>query len=146
MTGQTFHFLLRQDINWDLAAFIFFATLCSYSFHWYLTTGSVIPSERMNWLQQHRNLYIFIFTVALAGACFFFLRIVAYWPWLTISALATFLYSAPKIPHPYFRLLRRVAVGKTIFLAFVWMYVTTILPIIVSGKPWNNSFSLFIIS
>ena len=28
----------------------------------------------------------------------------------------------------------------------VWMYVTTILPMIISGKPWQGDFYLFIIS
>lgn len=28
----------------------------------------------------------------------------------------------------------------------VWMYVTTILPVLVSGQPWRTDFTLFIIS
>jgi 4-hydroxybenzoate polyprenyltransferase len=42
--------------------------------------------------------------------------------------------------------LRKIALGKTIFLAFVWMYVTTILPVLVSDRPWQPGFFLFIIS
>ena len=37
--------------------------------------------------------------------------------------------------------LRRIAIGKTIFLAFVWMYVTTILPLLIAGNPWQACFS-----
>jgi 4-hydroxybenzoate polyprenyltransferase len=64
---------------------------------------------------------------------------------LILLAFITFLYSAPKIPHPFFQALRKVALGKTIFLALVWMNVTTLLPIIISGQPWRNDFTLFII-
>ena len=63
-----------------------------------------------------------------------------------LSAVPTFLYTAPKLPHKYFRLLRRIALGKTIFLAMVWMYVTTILPVEVSGGDRSGDFYLFIVS
>jgi 4-hydroxybenzoate polyprenyltransferase len=82
----------------------------------------------------------------LVGAGIFFFYLLHYWLWLLFSAIITFLYSAPKIPDKHFRLLRKVAIGKTIFLAFVWMYVTTILPIIISPQPWQSNFILFILS
>ncbi len=146
MADQTFRVLLHHDAVVDLLGFIFFSTLASYSFHWYLTSGSVIPSPRMDWLQRHRNVHIILFFAGIAGAAFFFFSLLPYFAWLLIAALVTFLYSAPKIPHRYFRLLRRVAIGKTIFLAFVWMYVTTVLPILVSGQRWNEQYVLFVIN
>jgi 4-hydroxybenzoate polyprenyltransferase len=65
---------------------------------------------------------------------------------LSIAAVITFLYSAPKIPHPYFRALRKIAIGKTIFLALVWMYVTTMLPVLLAGAKWTMPIILFVIS
>jgi 4-hydroxybenzoate polyprenyltransferase len=56
---------------------------------------------------------------------------------LGITAFVTFLYSAPKIPHPAFSYLREIAVGKTIFLAFAWMHVTTLLPMVLNIKVLN---------
>jgi 1,4-dihydroxy-2-naphthoate octaprenyltransferase len=50
------------------------------------------------------------------------------------------------LPHRFFKTLRKVALGKTIFLAFVWMYVTTILPVIISDREWNTSYVLFAVS
>ena len=35
---------------------------------------------------------------------------------------------------PYFRFLKQVAVGKTIFLTAVWTYVTAILPVLISEQ------------
>jgi len=62
---------------------------------------------------------------------------------LAFGAFITFLYSAPKLPLPFFKDLKKIAIGKTIFLAFVWMYVTTILPIFLAGKTWQTEYSLF---
>ena len=145
MTYQTSLLLLQQDPGYDLTGFVLFSTLCSYSFHWYLTSGSVIPSERIEWLKKYRYIHIVLFIIGLAGSTYFFFHLLSYWFWLLIAAFATFLYSAPKIPHPWFRLLRRVAIGKTIFLAFIWMYVTSILPLIVAGPGWNAGMTLYAI-
>jgi 4-hydroxybenzoate polyprenyltransferase len=70
----------------------------------------------------------------------------AYWYWLLLAGIITFIYSAPKLSHPYFRALRKAALGKTIFLALMWMYVTTILPIIVSNQTWKPDFTFFVLS
>lgn len=146
MVQQTTLLLLQKDPGYDLAGFVLFSTLCSYSFHWYLTSGSVIPSERIGWLKKYRYIHIVLFIIGLAGSTYFFLHLLSYWFWLLIAAFATFLYSAPKIPHPWFRLLRRVAIGKTIFLAFIWMYVTSVLPLIVAEAGWHDGMTLYAIS
>ncbi len=74
----------------------------------------------------------------------YFLFLSAYWHWLLVAVMITFLYSAPKIPHPWFRLLRKAAVGKTIFLALAWTYVTTVLPVIIAGKAFSEPVWFFI--
>ena len=146
MTHQTYHFLLRTIPDLHLLGFVVFSTICSYSFHWYLTGQSVIPSSRIEWIGRYRNIHVLLFFIGLAGAVYFFFLIRESWPWLMVAIVATFLYSAPKIPHPYFRALRKVALGKTIFLAFVWMYVTTILPVVVPGNEWKQAYTFFAIS
>lgn len=146
MVYQTSLLLLHTRPDYYFTGFVFFSTLCSYSFHWYLTTDSVIPSPRIEWLRRRRYIHTIFFFIGLAGAAFFFFYLAEYWPWLFIGAVATFLYSAPKIPHPYFRALRKIALGKTIFLAFVWMYVTTLLPVIIAEKTLDTVTLLFVIS
>lgn len=146
MVNQTSQLLLNSSPGIHLTAFVFFATLCSYSFHWYLTASSVLPSPRITWLKKNHAVHLVLFFVGLAGSAVFFFYLLPIWPWLLVSAFVTFLYSAPKIPHQYFRALRKVAIGKTIFLAFVWMYVTTVLPIVESGAAWSSDFFLFMIS
>lgn len=127
--------------------FVFFSSICSYNFHWWLSFHSLIPSPRIEWTARHRWLHFILFITGLAGAViYFFLYLL---PWATVialTALATFLYSAPKIPHPVFRLLRKVAFGKTIFLAFIWMNVTTLLPLWISGVKFESVHILFLVS
>lgn len=146
MVNQSSRLLLQQPPNINLIFFVFFSTICSYSFHWYLTGESVIPSPRIEWTKQYRTIILLLFFIGLIGAAIFFLLLIQFWYWLLFAAVITFLYSAPKIPHPWLRALRKVALGKTIFLAIVWTYVTTILPNVLSEQPWRNDFTLFAIS
>ncbi|MEO7922199.1 MAG: UbiA family prenyltransferase [Chitinophagaceae bacterium] len=146
MVTQVDSFLLHTTNNSYFSWFVFFSTICSYSFHWWLTGEPVHVSPRTRWLEKYRFIHLILFITGLIGAGIFFFYLVPYWKWLLLSALMTFLYSAPKIPHPWFRALRKVALGKTIFLALVWTLVTTILPIIISGQPWTRPDILFVIS
>ena len=66
-----------------------------------------------------------------------------HWFALLFATLLTFLYSAPKIPLPYFRFLKQVAIGKTIFLTTVWTYVTAILPVFIAGLHFNHQMKWF---
>jgi len=146
MVDQTYRLILQSVPNTYYLLFVLFSSICSYSFHWYLTDHSVIPSPRITWLKKNRNVHLVLFFIGLAGSAILFFYLLPYWHWLLLSAIITFLYSAPKIPHPLFRSLRKVALGKTIFLALVWMNVTTLLPLLISGQAWRNDFTFFIIS
>jgi 4-hydroxybenzoate polyprenyltransferase len=147
MVYQTCQLLLHTSPDIYFTCFVFFATICSYSFHWYLTPYGPQPaSPRMEWLYRNRHIHALLFVIGLAGAAVCYLFLLKYWPWLLLSAFITFLYSAPKIPHPWFRQLRKVALGKTIFLALVWMYVTTILPLLITNQSWVPVFTVFAIS
>lgn len=143
MVHQTARLLTGMDPDRSLVQFVFFSTICSYSFHYYFTTHSLVPSPRIKWQLKNRNIILFLFLGGLAGSVILFIQLSVYWPWLLPAAAATFLYSAPKLPHPLFHQLRKVAIGKTIFLAFIWMYVTAVLPVIVSGQEWNSTFTLY---
>jgi 4-hydroxybenzoate polyprenyltransferase len=77
------------------------------------------------------------------GAVVYFFYLLPWFGAISFAAFLTFLYSAPKVPYPIFQRLRGIALGKTFFLAFVWVYVTTVLPLIVQGANWQSSFVLF---
>ena len=141
-TGQLLHF----SFSWSLAAFVFSSTMCSYNFHWFLLPDQADAPGHASWTHGHKSLHLFFYFAGICGAAWFFFILKAHWFALCFGAFVTFLYSAPKIPHPFFRLLRSIAVGKTIFLAMVWMYVTTALPVFVSGGSWTMEATLFCIS
>ena len=126
--------------------FVFFSTVCSYNFHWWLTVHSATGSERLQWALKYKRLHLVLHFIGMAGAVIFFFMIRQHWAWIALGAFITFLYSAPKIPQRIFISLRRIAIGKTIFLAFVWMYITSILPLLVSGVAWQPAYSWLAIS
>lgn len=146
MVHQTFQFLLRLPMDRSLAGFVFFSTLTSYSFHCYFTSHSVIASPRINWIKKNRYIHTVLFFAGLAGIIIFFYSLHHIWLWLMPAAAATFLYSAPKVPNKYFRALRKFAFGKTFFLALVWTYVTTILPVVITETAWRGEFTFFVLS
>jgi 4-hydroxybenzoate polyprenyltransferase len=143
MVHQTNHLLHLQYKTTPYFLFVFFSTICSYNFHWYLTGTAENEKLRVRWTRDHKRLHFTFFVIGLAGAAMLVLPFLKHWFWMGGAILLTFLYSAPKIDRPPFYFLRKIAVGKTMFLAFVWMYVTTLLPIIFSGKAWQTQDVLF---
>ena len=143
MVHQSNHLLKLEYNSRPLLLFVFFSTLCSYNLHWWLTPFSSSEKIRSQWTQEHRITHIILTVIGAAGSFWFFLPFIEHWIWIAPCAILTFLYSAPKLPFPVFRHLKKVAIGKTIFLSFVWMYVTTALPIFVSGKAWHEKELLF---
>ena len=143
---QTSRLLLGISPSFYLLAFVFFATICSYNFHWYLTPRAANPSQRVHWTHRHKKLHFALYLVGAVGAIVYYFHLTKFTVALGFGALLTFLYSAPKLPQPVFRWLRRIAIGKTLFLTSVWVYVTTVLPVIIAGTAWNASFYWYILS
>ena len=146
MVYQTSHLFLHGIVNTNLLFFVFFATMCSYNFHWWLTTHSATGSERLQWAIKYKSLHFILYLAGLIGSAVYVFQLRQHWFWLGVGAFVTFLYSAPKLPQKAFSQLKRIAVGKTLFLAFVWMYVTTVLPFVISGQPWRIEFTWFTLS
>jgi hypothetical protein len=121
-----------------LYGFVACGTLCSYNFHWALTPPQPEgPSGRTVWSIRHRRIHVLLSFVGGAGALLFALDLLPYWHLLLSTALFAFLYSAPKIPHPAARALQRIALGKTVYLAFAWTHVTALLPLLL--HTWELS-------
>jgi 4-hydroxybenzoate polyprenyltransferase len=134
MVYQTYALIIGKNVDPYFAAFVFFSTVCSYNFHWALTPNSIAPSQRLRWDEKHKSYHLLLSIAGLAGSaiCFFFIK--KHWFYIGIAAILTFLYSAPKISFPPFQLLKKIAIGKTIFLAMTWAYVTAVLPILIEGN------------
>jgi hypothetical protein len=123
MVYQTYTLIIGKPVNRYLAMFVFFSTVCSYNFHWALTPHMLAPSHRLQWGEKHKSYHFLLSVAGLIGAviCFFFIK--EHWFYIGIAAVLTFLYSAPKISFPPFQWLKKIAIGKTIFLAMAWTYV-----------------------
>ncbi|MCW3463883.1 UbiA family prenyltransferase [Chitinophaga nivalis] len=133
MIWQTNQLLILRYPQTTFYYFVFFSTICSYNFHWYLTPGTYLSSsERIRWGARHRTLLLCLSGIGMIGALYFFWQLRQYWLVISFSAVLTFLYSAPKVPHKAFKWLSKIAVGKTLFLTFVWTYVTTLLPALIA--------------
>ncbi len=146
MVHQTNQLLqLRYDFT-PLLYFVFFSTLCSYNIHWYFTPVSFSEKIRSYWTQKHRYIHLILAITGAAGSAWFFFSFGKEWIWIIPAILLTFLYTAPKLPFTVFSHLKKVAIGKTIYLSAVWMYVTAALPLLISGKSWNGRDVLFCIS
>jgi len=146
MIWQTSRLLLGSAPPADLLGFVAFATVCSYNFHWYLTPRTASPSRRVQWTHRHKTLHAALSLLGAAGAIAYYFYLTEFTLALGFAALLTFLYSAPKLPQPMFRRLRHIAIGKTLFLAVVWVYVTAVLPLIVVRASWSVSFYWYIFS
>ena len=145
MVYQTF-FLFDVDPYPDFVFFVFFGSLCSYNFHWYLTPGIYAGSYKTRCSVANKKLHLFLFVVGLIGALWFSIQLLHHWQWLIATAFITFLYSAPKIPLAPFTLLKKIAVGKTIFLSLVWTHTTVILPLVLRDTQWETEHFLFVVN
>jgi 4-hydroxybenzoate polyprenyltransferase len=126
--------------------FVFFGSLCSYNFHWYLTPSIYGGSYKTQWSIQHKSIHLAFFVIGFIGAAWFITFLLHEWKWLLATAFITFLYSAPKIPFSPFKELKHIAVGKTIFLSAVWMHSTVILPLVMSQTVWTAAHFLFVVN
>jgi 4-hydroxybenzoate polyprenyltransferase len=140
-------FLFSIPFSFALAGFVFFGSVCSYNFHWYLTPPHVEePSEKEVWNICNKKIHLVLFFAGLIGSAVFSILLIQHWLWLGVTAFVTFLYSAPKISYPIFSYLKKIAIGKTIFLAFAWMHVTTLLPLVIEVKTLSIHHVWFVIN
>ncbi|HEU0065216.1 MAG TPA: hypothetical protein VFQ58_09300, partial [Flavisolibacter sp.] len=110
--------LFNLTLSWSLPGFVFFGSVCSYNFHWFLTPPTVShPSRKTKWNINYKTVHLILFIIGLIASGIFTFLLIRHWIWLLLTAFLTFMYSAPKISFPVFISIRKIAIGKTIFLA-----------------------------
>ncbi len=130
-----------------LAGFVFFGSVCSYNFHWFLTPPNVRnPSVKTRWNINYKYVHLVLYLIGLIGSAIYTWLLIQHWIWLIITAFLTFMYSAPKITFPFFISLRKIAIGKTLFLAIAWTHITALLPLIISNQTIGPSGIWFIVN
>lgn len=139
-------YFFSLSIDEAFIPFIFFSTLCSYSLHWYLTFHNNPVSARLIWTSRHRKLLLVLFVISLFCTVYYFIPIMRFYKTLLPVAFITFMYTAPKIPVQPFIFLKKIAVLKTTYLTLVWVFITAVLPVLVSGAGWKYEMTLFTIN
>ncbi len=139
--------LFQHSVSVSLIGFVFSGSVCSYNFHWFLTPPTIKhPSVKDKWSINYKIVHLALFITGLLGAGVFGLLLIKYWIWLLLTAFLTFMYSAPKLPYPVFVHIRKIAIGKTIFLAFAWTHITCLLPMIISGVNLGTQATWFVLN
>ncbi|HMQ70426.1 MAG TPA: hypothetical protein PKA90_15680 [Ignavibacteria bacterium] len=126
--------------------FIFFATLTSYSFHWYLTPDVSGPSPRFDWVDKNKKILFLLFLISISATSMLIYQLRDHFFILAVTAILTFIYSAAKIAEKPFVYLRKIIIGKTAYLALIWTFVTAVLPLVISRHDINYSEILFILN
>lgn len=115
--------------------FVGFATLTSYGFHAYLSSF-YFPTKkglRQQWIAQNTHFLLVQSGISAFLCLFFFFQLKGFTLYILPIAFATFLYSAPQIPLSPFIFLRKIAVGKTLYLSLSWAYVSVLLPLLMGN-------------
>lgn len=146
MVYQTCFLFSMTPANSYYLAFVFFSTVCSYNFHWMLTPVSFHQAYRSKWSASKWHIHFYFFIAGLLASFILFFYIAKDWPLILIAVVLTFLYSAPKISFAPFQWLKKFSFGKTILLASVWTYVTTILPFLLQNKFIKTNSLLYVSS
>jgi 4-hydroxybenzoate polyprenyltransferase len=146
MVGQTAS-LFSLELPLTAYVFVFFGSVCSYNFHWYLTPPNIADSSyKLRWNILNRRLHLMLCVIGAVGSAVCCFALIEYWISLCLTAFLTFLYSAPKISVPPFIQLRKIAIGKTIFLAFAWAHITASLPLLISPVSPHPQHVWFVIN
>ena len=119
---------MHLAINFYLIAFVFFATLCSYNFHYllgYFSSGRKVSIKTLS------NRYTGLLVLLAGGIGLLLLFSAAHIRFenVMMAFLLTFLYSLPLLPVKQLAFARKAGFVKTLLLAFTWMFVTAYLPL-----------------
>lgn len=137
--------LFRLNLPISLLLFIFVGTLGSYCLHWFLTDSSTDYSRRGRWNHRFKATLFGVFMGCALTGFWLLSSLKTYLIDLLPVVFLTFMYSAPKIDWRLFRVLRRIAVLKSLYLTFVWTYVTVALPFIITEPSQRPVWGLMVV-
>ena len=117
---------IQNDFN--LYAFVFFSTICSYNFYWLLSKFYFTDRKiYVGFIKTHLS-FVIIFILAFVATFYFLFKLPSLIPYVLGGVFFTLLYSLPLWPFKFAKSLQKVGFFKTVLLAFTWAYITTILP------------------
>lgn len=139
----TTSYLFHLQVNYIFFAIIFLSTFSSYNLHWYFTREvneeNAFIEERSIWNQKNKSTIFIGFALSSFLLLFILFTNSKYIIYFIPAAIATFLYTAPKLPINFLKQLEGKAWAKTAYLSATWLYVTCILPFLIAGFKMNLS-------
>ena len=136
--------LLHLQVNLNLCYLVFFSTICSYNFHFFLASLYLQKhfSTSFLWEQKKR---VILFFVGACGVAIFFLPSQVNIRLVLIASIFTGLYSLPLLPVKLPAFIRSTGFIKTLLLAFTWTFVTAYLPMYQAGVNVTATFSILLL-
>jgi 4-hydroxybenzoate polyprenyltransferase len=126
MVYQSYIFF-KIPANIYLIAFVFFATICSYNFHFFLAKNNqFLKNSSLKWLLLNTHLQLILLAFIGMSSTFFLSKLPIHT--IVFSIVCTIAYSLPLLPFVMVEGLKKAGFLKTILLAFTWAYVTVYLP------------------
>lgn len=130
----------------SLLGFIFWATLSAYNLHWHWSPPENHEILRKKILLRWPKAHPYLAVVGVSGIVVLIPSLSKDLVIILPAFLFTLLYTAPKSPYPALHFLRKFSIAKTFYLASVWTYVTTVLPLLHQKTGWHIHVSFFIIA
>jgi 4-hydroxybenzoate polyprenyltransferase len=142
MTWEGLHFFTYHSADdKPIILLIAASTLFIYCVHWLLSLRSSYDTPRIHWTRQHRGLMIGLGAIALGIMLYTGWPLRAHWPYILPALGVTSIYTLPKTR--LFDSLKLKVIAKTSVLAISWTYITTLMPVWMSGGQVSDALLFF---
>lgn len=145
MTAYTYE-IIEVAVNWNYCLYIGSATMALYAIHRVIgidKVGRFSDEGRFAIIKEHSNhLQIYVVLSGIAALYFFWQLEYQIWLWLIIPSIISLLYVLPIFPG--YRRLRDYPYVKIFLIAIVWVWLTTIIPVL-QDDSWNIGMVLLIL-
>jgi len=129
-----------------ILTFIFFSTISSYNLHSYFHPLGSSLSERFDWIGRNKGVLLISLIITSVISLLALSAISSLWEWILPLAVLTLLYSMPRIFPSTNKLLNPIQYLKAFYLAFVWTFVTVILPLNVDIPGISSEWGIFLLN
>jgi 4-hydroxybenzoate polyprenyltransferase len=146
MSYQTALLLQLPIAEFSFYSFIFFATMLSYTGHFWLASKKSNSSHQLQWYRKYHLFTILLIIVSLAALILSLFSIIAIWPLLLISAVLNLFYTGPLLFKKPLRLPKIFTYLKSYVIGFVWAYVSVILPVAFSEQTFTPAVVILFIN
>lgn len=134
---QTSHWLRLPPVSIWVFIFVFCSTLLLYLFHFRFYWIKKPVNDRQQFFVRHRKWLLIQFLLGLGGlGISFFKTDVHFLVPIAVLAVCTCAYTYFIFKPRHHGIFKHNGLFKILTLTFVWMAVTSVLPVVASGRAW----------